>query len=56
MKEKALELSYETLKKRVTEKEEDLQRLKLIFVEKLRDLETSFVEISYEVVETDKVT
>ena len=41
---------------RVAEKEEDLQRLKLLFVEKLRELETSFVEISHEVVETDKVT
>jgi len=37
------------------EKEADLQRLKLIFVEKLRELELSFVEISNEVVETDKV-
>jgi len=40
----------------VAEKEEDLQRLKLLFVDKLRELETSFVEISHEVVETDKVT
>jgi len=40
----------------VAEKEEDLQRLKLLFVDKLRELETSFVEISHEVVATDKVT
>lgn len=40
----------------MAEKEEDLQRLKLLFVDKLRELETSFVEISHEVVETDKVT
>ena len=40
---------------RVAEKEEDLKRLKLIFVERLRELESSFVEISHEVVETDRV-
>ena len=40
----------------MAEKEEDLNRLKLVFVEKLRELESSFVEISNEVVETDKVT
>ena len=32
-----------------------MQKLKLLFVEKLRELESSFVEISHEVVETDKV-
>ena len=40
----------------MAEKEEDLKRLKLIFVERLRELESSFVEISHEVVETDRVT
>ena len=30
--------------------------MKLLLVEKLRELETSIVEISNEVVETDKVT
>ena len=56
LKEKILDQHYEQLTFRVAEKEEDLQRLKLLFVEKLRELETSFNEISNEVVETDKVT
>ena len=56
LKEKLLDQQYEQLTFRVAEKEEDLQRLKLLFVEKLRELETSFNEISHEVVETDKVT
>ena len=33
-----------------------MEHLRRIFVEKLRDLETSFVEISNEVVETEQVT
>ena len=55
-KEKLLDQQFSQLTFRVAEKEEDLQRLKLLFVDKLRELETSFVEISHEVVETDKVT
>lgn len=55
LKEKLLDQQFEQLTFRVAEKEEDLQRLKLLFVEKLRELETSFVEISHEVDETDKV-
>ena len=51
-----LEQEYERLSQRVKEKERDLEHLKRIFVEKLRDLETSFVEISNEVVETEQVT
>jgi hypothetical protein len=34
---------------RLQAKEEDLSKVKSIFVEKLKDLETSFVEISHEV-------
>ena len=33
-----------------------MKRLKVIFVQKLRELENSFVEISHEVVETDRLT
>lgn len=56
IKEKMLEQQYDRLSQRVKEKERDLEHLKRIFVEKLRDLETSFVEISNEVVETEQVT
>lgn len=38
---------------RLVEKEFDIQRIKLLFVEKLRELETSFVEIGNEVAESD---
>lgn len=34
-------------------KEDALNRLKLLFVEKLHELETTFVEISNEVAETE---
>ena len=56
LKEKLLDQQFTQLTFRVAEKEADIQRLKQLFVEKLRELETSFVEISHEVVETDKVT
>jgi hypothetical protein len=36
-------------------KEDSLTRLKLLFVEKLHELETSFVEISHEVAETEQL-
>ena len=35
-------------------KEEGLNRLKMLFVEKLHELETTFVEISNEVAETEQ--
>jgi len=35
-------------------KEDALNRLKLLFVEKLHELETTFVEISNEVAETEQ--
>lgn len=38
---------------RLQEKEFEIQHVKLLFVEKLRELETSFVEIGHEVAESD---
>lgn len=40
---------------RLSEKENDLQRVKLLFVDKLRELETSFVEISKDMIESDSI-
>jgi hypothetical protein len=41
------------LSQQLKAKEESLNRLKLLFVEKLHELETTFVEISNEVAETE---
>jgi cell division protein ZapA (FtsZ GTPase activity inhibitor) len=41
---------------RLNEKEEDLKALKKLFVDKLRELESSFVEIDQNLIETEVVT
>jgi len=51
-KERELEQTYSNLKLRLTDKEEDLTKVKMLFVSKLKELESSFAEISAEVVET----
>jgi hypothetical protein len=51
-KERELEQSYSNLKLRLTDKEEDLTKVKMLFVSKLKELESSFAEISAEVEET----
>lgn len=43
------------LVQRLNEKEEDLQTLKRLFVEKLREIETSFVELSQDMIENEAV-
>ena len=43
------------LVQRLNEKEEDLQTLKRLFVEKLREIETSFVELSQDMIENEVV-
>jgi hypothetical protein len=40
---------------RIEEKEEDVANLKKLFVEKLRELESSFVELSQDMIETEVV-
>lgn len=40
---------------RLDEKEEDLASLKRLFVDKLRELESSFVELSQDMVESEVV-
>ena len=46
-----------TIKRRsmLEEKEEDVANLKKLFVEKLRELESSFVELSQDMIETEVV-
>ena len=55
LKERLLDQQFEQTKFKLAEKEEDLSRVKLLFVEKLKELESSFVEISQEVVENDNL-
>ena len=43
------------LTERVSEKEEDLAGLKKLFVDKLRELESSFVELSQDMIDSDAV-
>ena len=43
------------LEDRLGEKEEDLASLKKLFVEKLRELESSFVELSQDMIDTSEV-
>ncbi len=51
-KEKVLLAKYNETNSRLQDREVDIQKLKLLFVEKLRELETSFVEIGHEVAES----
>jgi hypothetical protein len=41
-----MERHFDELNNIISEKDEDINRVKKLFVEKLRDIETSFVEIS----------
>jgi len=40
---------------KIEEKEEDLANMKKLFVEKLREVETSFVELSQDMIDTEVV-
>ena len=40
---------------RIEQKEEEVSSLKKVFVEKLRELESSFVELSQDMIETEVV-
>jgi hypothetical protein len=40
---------------RIEDKEEEVANLKKLFVEKLRELESSFVELSQDMIETEAV-
>jgi|LauGreDrversion4_2_1035121.scaffolds.fasta_scaffold1317661_2 uncharacterized coiled-coil protein SlyX len=46
MKEQELDAQMAEVERRLAEKEEELKTLKRLFVEKLRDIESSFVELS----------
>ncbi len=46
MKEQELDAQMAEVERRLGEKEEELKTLKKLFVEKLRDIESSFVELS----------
>ncbi len=54
-KEEEMERHFDELNLIIQEKDEDINRVKKLFVEKLRDIETSFVEISQEIVENDQI-
>lgn len=43
------------LSERLSEKEEDLANVKRLFVDKLRELESSFVELSQDMIDTEVV-
>ena len=43
------------LVQRLNEKEDDLQALKRIFVDKLRELESSFVELSQDMIDSEVI-
>lgn len=45
-KEEEIESQMRGIYQRIEEKEEDVANLKKLFVEKLRELESSFVELS----------
>jgi hypothetical protein len=40
---------------KIEEKEEDIANMKKLFVEKLREVETSFVELSQDMIDTEVV-
>ena len=54
-KERELDQNYNHLVTRLAEREEDLQKVKMLFIDKLKELESSFAEISAEVVENDNL-
>ena len=54
-KEEELDSQMRGLCSRVEQKEEEVASLKKLFVEKLRELESSFVELSQDMIETEVV-
>jgi len=54
-KEKELEQAYNLLTARLSDREKDLHRVEMLFIDKLKELESSFAEISKEVVEADNL-
>ena len=54
-KEEELEAQMRGIYQRVEQKEEEVASLKKLFVEKLRELESSFVELSQDMIETEVV-
>ena len=55
IKEQELDAQMNELVQRLNEKEDDLQTLKRIFVDKLRELESSFVELSQDMVDSEVI-
>ena len=55
MKEQELDAQMAEVERRLAEKEEELKTLKRLFVEKLRDIESSFVELSQDMIENEAV-
>ena len=43
------------MNEKISEKEEDFANVKKMFVDKLRELESSFVELSQDMIETEVV-
>ena len=54
-KEEEIETSFKYLTDRIDEKEADIAHLKRLFFDKLRELESSFVELSQDMIETEVV-
>ena len=54
-KERVLDAQYAALSECLSNKEVSLQNLFKLFVQKLKELETSFVEIGQEVTENDSL-
>ena len=50
-KEAQLRVEYDAVEKRLSNKEEELDRVKKLFLEKLKEIESSFVELSQEIEE-----
>jgi hypothetical protein len=55
IKEQELDAQMNELVQRLNEKEDDLQTLKRIFVDKLRELESSFVELSQDMIDSEVI-